>query len=200
MRWLGESDLTDIYGQPGPAALVKVSDRLTPEYRAFIDRARFGVLATVGPEGTDASPRGDDGPVVRALDDRHLALPDWRGNDRIDSIRNITRDGRASLMLMVRGSNTVIRVNGTARATDDAALRASFERDGKQPRVVIVLQIAEVYFQCARAMVRAGTWSGTDDSAGLPTPGQILAAASDGSVGGARYDAEWPERAAKTMW
>lgn len=200
MKWLAETDLEAIYGQPGPASLVKVADRVTPDYRAFLDRARFCVLATVGPEGTDASPRGDDGPVVRVMDDRHLALPDWRGNDRIDSIRNITRDGRASLMFMLRGSNTIIRVNGRARVTDDAALRAAFQRDGKQPRVVIVVQIAEIYFQCARAMIRAGVWSGADDSAGLPTPGQILAGMTEGEVGGAAYDAEWPDRAARTMW
>ncbi|MDO5704213.1 MAG: pyridoxamine 5'-phosphate oxidase family protein, partial [Paracoccus sp. (in: a-proteobacteria)] len=153
-----------------------------------------------GPEGTDASPRGDDGPVVRVLDDHHLAIPDWRGNDRIDSIRNIIRDDRASLMLMVRGSNTVIRVNGRARVTDDAALRGGFAHDGKQPRVVIVLRIWEIYFQCARAMMRAGLWSGADDSAGLPTPGDILAAMTQGQVGGADYDAAWPDRAARSMW
>ena len=200
MNWLDESDLPAIYSQPGAASLVKVADRLTPEYRAFLDRARFCVLATVSPEGTDASPRGDDGPVVRALDDHHLALPDWRGNDRIDSIRNILSDGRCSLMLMVRGSNTVIRINGRARVTDDDDLRESFARDGKAPRVVIVVQLAEVYFQCARAMMRAGIWSGADDSAGLPTPGDILAAMTGGTVGGAPYDAEWPGRAAVTMW
>ena len=200
MNWLDESDLPAIYGRPGAASLVKVADRLTPQYRAFLDRARFCVLATVGPQGTDASPRGDDGPVVRALDDHHLALPDWRGNDRIDSIRNILSDGRCSLMLMVRGSNTVIRINGRARVTDDQDLRESFARDGKAPRVVIVVQLAEVYFQCARAMMRAGIWSGADDSAGLPTPGDILAAMTGGTVGGAPYDAEWPGRAAVTMW
>lgn len=200
MNWLDESDLPAIYGRPGAASLVKVADRLTPQYRAFLDRARFCVLATVGPQGTDASPRGDDGPVVRALDDHHLALPDWRGNDRIDSIRNILSDGRCSLMLMVRGSNTVIRINGRARVTDDDDLRESFARDGKAPRVVIVVQLAEVYFQCARAMMRAGIWSGADDSAGLPTPGDILAAMTGGTVGGAPYDAEWPGRAAITMW
>ena len=200
MNWLKQEDLAGIYGTPGPASLRKVVDRLTPEYARFIEAARFCVLATVGPEGTDASPRGDDGPVVRALDDRHLALPDWRGNDRIDSLQNITRDGRVSLIFLVRGSGNAIRVNGTARLTDDAELCESFAHAGKLPRTVIVLQIGEIYFQCARAIIRSGLWEDRDDSAGLPSPGQILANLTEGEVGGAAYDAEWPERAAKTMW
>lgn len=200
MNWLGEDDLDAIYGAPSAAALRKVADRLTPDYARFLQTSRFCVLATVGPEGTDASPRGDDGPVVRALDDRHLALPDWRGNDRIDSLRNIVRDSRVSLMFMVRGSSNVIRVNGTARLTDDEGLRQNMAHQGKLPRTVIVVQINEIYFQCARAVMRAGVWQGVDDSEGLPTPGQILANMTDGEVGGAGYDAEWPVRAAGTMW
>ncbi|MFD1882952.1 pyridoxamine 5'-phosphate oxidase family protein [Paracoccus pacificus] len=200
MNWLKPEDLARLYGTPGPASVEKVSDRITPDYAAFIERARFCVLSTVGPEGTDASPRGDDGPVVRILDPGHIALPDWRGNDRIDSLKNITRDGRASLMFMVRGSGNVIRVNGSARVTDDAGLRDSFARDGKPPRTVIVLNVAEVYFQCARAVIRAALWAGQDDSAGLPTPGQILARLTEGRVGGTEYDKAWPARAAASMW
>lgn len=200
MKWLSEADLAGIYGTPGAAALRKVTDRVTPDYAAFLQAARFCVLATVGPEGTDASPRGDDGAVVRVIDPLHLALPDWRGNERIDSLRNIARDPRVSLMFLIRGSSTVIRVNGQARLTDDATLCDSFARDGKTPRTVIVVQIGEIYFQCARAVMRAGLWSGVDDSAGLPMPGQILAGLTEGEVGGAAYDAEWPGRAALTMW
>lgn len=200
MKWLNEADLDAIYGTPKPSSLRKVTDRLTPDYARFLAASRFCVLTTVGPEGTDGSPRGDDGAVVRVLDDRHLLLPDWHGNDRLDSIRNILRDDRVSLMFMVRGSQNVIRVNGTARLTDDADLRAELAHQGKAPRTVIVIRIAEVYFQCARAVMRAALWSGADDSDGLPTPGQILAASTDGAVGGPAYDAEWPGRAALTMW
>lgn len=200
MEWLDEGGLAAIYGAPNAASTEKVADRITPDYRRWIEAARFCVLSTVGPEGTDASPRGDDGPVVRLLDDRHIALPDWRGNDRIDSLRNIARDGRASLMFMVRGARNVIRVNGRARLTADAGLRESFCRDGRYPRTVIVLRVGEVYFQCARAVIRAGLWAGQDDSAGLPTPGQILAGMTGGAVGGDAYDAGWPARAAATMW
>lgn len=200
MRWLNEADLKGLYNEAGTTSLRKVADHLTPEYRRFIEAARFCALATVGPEGTDCSPRGDDGPVARALDARHLAIPDWQGNDRIDSIRNILRDGRVSLMFLVRGSGNAIRVNGRARLTDDHGLRDSFARKGHLPRTVIVVQLDEVYFQCARAIIRSGLWAGLDDSDGLPTPGQILAAMTEGEVGGAEYDRIWPERAARSMW
>ena len=191
--------LEALYGTPGQPSLRKVADHLTPLYRKWIMAARFAVLTTVGPAGTDGSPRGDDGPVVTELDPKTLAMPDWRGNNRLDSLRNIVSDGRVSLMFMVPGSNTVVRVNGTARLTADSALRARFERRGRQPATVIVIRIAEVYTQCARAVIRAGLWS-RDDAEGLPSAGDILAEVSKGEEGGAAYDAAWPARAAKTMW
>ena len=194
-------DLEEIYGNsPGAASLRKVAQRMTPDYRRWITAARFCVVSTVGPEGVDGSPRGDDGPVVRELDECHLALPDWHGNNRIDTLRNIVRDPRMALMFVVPGSNNVVRVNGRGRVTADAELRARFTFKGKQPRSVVVMQIDEIYFQCARAVMRAGLWDGRDDSAGLPTPGEILAAMTEGEVGGAEYDRAWPERAAQTMW
>jgi uncharacterized protein len=193
-------ELHALYGTPGEAATVKVTPHLTPAYRAWVERSRFCILTTVGPEGTDASPRGDDGPVVTILDARTLALPDWRGNDRIDSLRNIVRDGRVSLMFMVPGSNNVIRVNGTAKLSTDADLRARFARDGAQPRSIAIVTIAEVYSQCARALIRSGLWTSGDQSAGLPSVGTMLREISEGGIDGAAYDAAWPVRAAKTMW
>ncbi len=187
------------YGVAGEASTAKVADRLTPGYRAWVERARFCILSTVGPEGTDASPRGDDGPVVRIEDARTLALPDWHGNNRIDSLRNIVRDPRVSLMFLVPGSVNVIRVNGTGAVTADTGVLASFERKSRQPRTVVMVEIEEIYFQCARALLRAGLWS-RDDAAGLPSPGDLLAEMTGGEVGGEAYDAEWPARAAKTMW
>ena len=191
--------LEALYGTPGAASIRKVADQLTPLYARWIARSRFVVLTTVGPAGTDGSPRGDDGPVVTPLDARTLAMPDWRGNQRLDSLCNIVEDGRVSLMFMVPGSNTVVRVNGRARLTADEGLRARFARKGRQPATVIVIRIAEVYTQCARAVLRAGLWS-RNDADGLPTPGEILAEVSNGEEGGAAYDAEWPARAARTMW
>lgn len=193
-------DLETLYGTPGAPSLRKVAARLTPLYREWIMASKFCVLSTVGPEGTDASPRGDDGPVVQDLDPGILAMPDWRGNNRLDSLRNIIRDGRVSLMFMVPGSNNVVRVNGTAWLTADDELRARFGIKGRLPATVIVIEIAEIYTQCARALMRAGLWSGQDEAGALPTVGQILAEMTDGEEGGAPYDDAWDARAAKTMW
>jgi len=187
------------YGAPGAASLRKVATQLTPLYRKWIAASRYCIMSTVGPEGTDGSPRGEDGPVVSELDSRTLAMPDWRGNNRLDSLRNIVSDGRVSLLFMVPGSDTVVRLNGQARVTADAQLRAMFNRQGKQPATVIVIKIGEIYSQCARASIRAAIW-GRDDSKGLPTVGDLLAEVSGGEEGGAQYDAEWPERAMKTLW
>jgi PPOX class probable FMN-dependent enzyme len=193
-------DLHRHYGTPGQASVVKVTPALTPAYRAWIERSRFCVLTTVGPEGTDGSPRGDGGPVVRVLAPGTLALPDWKGNERIDSLRNIVRDGRVSLMFLIPGSNTAMRVNGTASVTADDALRDGFARDGNRPRTVIVVTIAQVYSQCARALIRANLWTGGDQSTGLPSVGDMLREITEGSIDGATYDRDWPGRAAVTMW
>ncbi|UWR24228.1 pyridoxamine 5'-phosphate oxidase family protein [Sulfitobacter sp. S190] len=192
--------LEALYGTPGAASLEKVADHLTPLYRKWIMASRLCVLSTVGPEGTDGSPRGDDGPVVLELDPKTLALPDWRGNQRLDTLRNIVADGRVSLMFIVPGSNNVVRINGRAWLTDDAELRARFEKKGRQPATVAIIEIDEVYSQCARALMRAGTWSGDPAPLDLPTVGQILAEVSAGAEGGADYDAAWGARASKTMW
>lgn len=201
MKWISSlDDLHAHYGTPAEAATVKVTDHLTPAYRRWLERSRFCVLTTVGPEGTDGSPRGDEGPVVMALDPQTLALPDWHGNNRIDSLRNIVRDGRISLLFLIPGANNALRINGTARLTVDDGLRARFDRQGKQPRSVILVRVSEVYSQCARALIRSALWSGGDQSAGLPTVGDMLKEITEGRIDGAAYDAEWPGRAAVTMW
>jgi uncharacterized protein len=192
--------LEALYGAPGQPAVAKVTSRLTPGQRAWIERSRFCVLSTVGPEGTDGSPRGDDGPVVRVADDRTLFLPDWRGNNRIDSLRNIVRDGRVSLIFLIPGSNTAMRVNGSANLRTDPDLLAGFEKAKKLPRCVIAVRIAEVYPQCARALMRAELWSAGDQAQGLPGIGDMLREASGGGIDGAAYDAAWPARAKTSMW
>lgn len=201
MRWIEDLDtLTAHYGEVGSTSKDKVARQMTPLYRRWIMASRLCILTTVGAEGTDGSPRGDDGPVVRELDPGTLAMPDWRGNNRLDSLRNIVCDGRVSLMFLVPGSNNVIRVNGTAKLTADTVLREKFARDGRLPATVIVIEIGEIYSQCARALMRARTWTSGDESAGLPSVGQILSEMTQGSFDGAAYDREWPGRAAKTMW
>lgn len=192
--------LEALYDRPSGGSLDKVTPRLTPAYRRWIATSRFAVLSTVGPHGTDASPRGDDGPVARILDERTLVLPDWRGNNRLDSLRNIVADGRVSLMFLVPGSTNVVRINGTAKLTADPDMLAPFARDGALPRTVIVIGVDEVYFQCARAILRSRLWSGADETAGLPTAGEMLRDATDGAVDASAYDADWPGRAAASMW
>jgi PPOX class probable FMN-dependent enzyme len=191
--------LEALYGKPGKASIIKVADHLTPLYQKWVAASRLCVVSTVGAEGTDGSPRGDDGPVVQVLDAKTLLLPDWRGNNRMDTLRNIVADGRLSLMFVVNGSNNVIRVNGTAVVSLDPALVCRFDQNGRQPRSVVVITIAEVYSQCARALMRGGVWSGVDASAGLPSIGELLAEAEEG-FDGASYDANWKARAADTMW
>lgn len=188
------------YGAVPEAAIAKVARRMTPLYRKWIMASRLCVLTTVGPDGTDGSPRGDDGPVVMELDPGTLAMPDWRGNNRLDSLRNIVEDGRVSLLFLVSGSTGAVRVNGQARLTADAELRQKFAKDGRLPATVIVIAIGEIYIQCARALMRARAWGDAAAPEGLPTPGQILAEMTDGAVGGAEYDRAWPARAAKTLW
>ena len=201
MDWIAtEADLVKLYGVPSDAARLKVTPHLTPSYRAHIERSRFCVLTTVGPGGTDGSPRGDEGPLVAVLDARTLALPDWKGNERIDSLRNVVADGRISLLFLVAGSNTAMRVNGTARLTADAAMRQRFARSDLLPRTVIVIQIAEVYSQCARALIRSALWTGGSQAEGLPSVGDMLREATDGAFDGASYDAGWADRAKASMW
>ena len=192
--------LEALYGTPKETSTRKVANLMVPIYRRWIERSRFCVLSTVGPEGTDASPRGDDGSVVTVIDAKTLAMPDWRGNDRIDSLPNIIRDPRVSLMFMVPGSSNVVRVNGRGRISADVEMLERFKRGRALPRSVILIEIEEVYFQCSRAIMRSRLWSVGDDTDDLPTPGDMLKAMTDGEVGGEVYDAEWPERARKSLW
>jgi uncharacterized protein len=188
------------YGVPNEASTVKVLDHLSDEYRRYVEASPFVLLATVGPEGLDCSPRGDRGAAVHVEDPRTLILPDRRGNNRIDSLRNIVRDPRVALLFLVPGLDTTLRVNGHAEVEVEPHLLARFTVEGKEPRSVVVLHIEEVYFQCARALVRAELWERRVDPSTLPTAGEMLAACSAGTVGGEAYDREWPERARKTLW
>ena len=187
---------------PAPAAARKVAHSMTPEYRRFVEASPFAALATIGPEGIDCSPRGDEAGFVRIHDDSTLMMPDRRGNNRIDSLRNIVRDPRCAFLFLLPGSGTTFRANGRAHLSIEPALLESFAVEGKPPRSVIVMKIDELYFQCARAIIRSDLWNPERhiDPATLPTPGEILAAMTDREVGGKAYDEAWPERARQTMW
>ncbi|MER9233677.1 pyridoxamine 5'-phosphate oxidase family protein [Mesorhizobium sp. M0622] len=194
--------LEALYGLPGEASVVKELDQLIPEYAAFIEASPFAALATCGPEGLDCSPRGDLAGFVRIHDPKTLMMPDRRGNNRADSLRNILRDPRVALLFLVPGSGTTLRVNGRARITIDPELCASFAVEGKPARSVAVVEIDAVYFQCARAIHRSELWNPARhvDPRSLPTPGQILEITSRKNIDGEVYDKEWPERAKKSMW
>lgn len=193
--------LKEIYGDVSEASVAKVTRHLTAEYRLMIEKSPFVALSTVGPEGLDCSPRGDRGAVVRVEDERTLALPDWRGNNRVDSLLNIVRDPRVALMFLIPGSNTAMRINGKAVVSVAPDLIESFLMDGKHPRTVVVVSIDEVYFQCARALMRSDLWNPASfvEPSSLPTPGDLLKAAK-ADFDKETYDREWPARAAKTMW
>jgi PPOX class probable FMN-dependent enzyme len=194
--------LEALYGTPGETSLVKEVDRITPQYRRFIEASPFVALATSGPEGLDCSPRGDQAGFLRIHDDRTLMLPDRRGNNRIESLRNVVRDPRVGLLFLIPGSGSTLRINGRARISADPELLDSFAVAGKPPRTVMVIAVETVFFQCARAIVRADLWNPEKhvDPKSLPTPGEVLAALSDERVGGEVYDREWPERARKSLW
>ncbi len=195
-------ELNQIYGEPVLASTAKVADRVTPLYRKLIEAAPFCALATAGPEGLDCSPRGDRETCLHIADEKTLMIPDRRGNNRIDSLRNIVRDPRVALMLLIPGSGSTLRINGSASLTTDPALLEELATEGKQPRCVIVIKLEEIYFQCARAVIRANLWEAESlvDPATLPTPGDILKEMTSGEFEGASYDKAWPDRAAKTMW
>lgn len=195
-------ELERLYGEVGEASTAKVAHRVTPEYRALIEASPFAALATCGPEGLDCSPRGDKPGFVRVLDECTLLLPDRRGNNRVDSLRNVVREPRMALMFLIPGCGNALRVNGRAHLDADPALLASFAVEDKTPRSVMVIEVGEIYFQCARAIVRSRLWhpDGHADPKSLPTPGAILAAMSGDRVGGPDYDRSWAERARQTMW
>ncbi len=204
MDWITDLDaLHARYGTPKAPALRKVSRTLVPAYRDWIMQSRFCILSTIGPEGTDGSPRGDRGPVVNVMDvmdDETVLLPDWHGNQRLDSLRNIVRDGRVSLIFLVAGSTTCVRINGTARLTADPGLCAGFQRDGQHPRTVIVIRVGEVYSQCPRALQRSELWTAGDCAQDLPSAGHMLQDATRGEINGAAYDADRVTRAHLGWW
>lgn len=188
--------------RPGEASLAKVVDHVHPMYRPFIEASPFAVLATLGPRGLDTSPRGDAPGFVRVADEHTLLLPDRRGNQRIDSLRNIARDPRVALLFLVPGAGEALRVNGTARISASAPLCAAFAVDGKAPASVLVVSVTSVFFQCARAIQRSQLWNPERHVAPgtLPSAGAMLQALTGERFDGRAYDAALPARQADTLY
>ena len=194
--------LDEIYGESPEGALKKEIDHISDQYRAFIEAAPFVVVATVGPEGLDCSPRGDPAGFVRVVDERTVMIPDRRGNNRVDSLRNIVRDPRISLLFLIPGVGETIRINGTAQISVDPDLCASFAMQGKNPTSVLVVTVGSIYFQCPKALVRSKLWDPASliPRDQLPTTGDILQAITKGEIDGGVYDRAYPQRIKDTIY
>lgn len=190
------AELEAMYAQPMETSLLKEIDHIGPHYRALIEASPFCALATCGPEGLDCSPRGDAPGFVRIEDERTLMIPDRRGNNRVDTLRNIIRDPRVALLFLIPGVSETMRVNGRAAISTDPESLESFKVDGKAPRCVIVVTVERAYFQCAKAIVRSKLWDPATrvERAKLPTTGAMVAALTRGKVDAETYDREAPAR------
>ena len=194
--------LLALFDAPSAPSIRKETAVVTPEYRAMIEASPFLVLATCGPDGLDASPRGDAPGFVAVEDERTLLLPERRGNNRVDSLRNLVADPRVALLFLIPGVGETLRVNGTATITTAPRLLERFAVNGRPPKCVLVVHVETVYFQCARAIQRSRLWQppAPDAATRVPSAGTILAALTGGEVGGAKYDAELPARQRETLY
>lgn len=197
-----EAALEALYGTPSAGAIGKEVDFIHPHYRAMIEASPFMVLATSGPGGLDCSPRGDPAGFVTVEDAHTVLIPDRRGNNRADSLRNIIHDPRIALLFLIPGVSETLRINGRAAISVAPELLARFPAQGKLPRSVIVVTAERVYFQCPKAIVRSGLWNPDKHipRSALPSTGTILAALTAGKVGGDQYDKEYPERMRNTIY
>ena len=194
--------LEALFGQPAQASLAKELDHIDEHYRRWIAASPFLALATVGEDGLDCSPRGDPRGFVDVVDAHTVVIPDRRGNNRIDSLRNLVSDPRVALLFLIPGQGETLRINGRARISSDPALLARYAVDGKSPRVALVVTVETVFFQCSRAVARAGLWDASRhvEKGSLPTPAQILEQASKTAIDGAAYDSALPERVRTTLY
>jgi PPOX class probable FMN-dependent enzyme len=195
-------DLETLYGEVDARSIDKEIGYLHPHYAALIKAAPFAALATCGPEGLDVSPRGDEPGFVEVLDKTRLALPDRRGNNRIDSLRNVIADPRVALLFLVPGIGETLRVNGRAEISVAPDLLERFSVNGKPPRSVLLIRVETVFFQCSRAVVRADLWNPDKrlPRSALPSTGTILADLSRTSSEAEPYDAALPERVKATLY
>ena len=195
------ADLEALYGAANPVALKKETKYLTPQYRRLVEVAPFFALASVGEGGLDCSPRGDPAGFVTVLDDVTLAIPDRRGNNRIDTLRNIIADPRVALLFLIPGVGETLRINGSAEISTDPTLITRFTHDGKPPKTVLIVHIAAVYFQCAKAIIRSKLWDPATQVArqSLPSTGELVQSAV-ADFDSKDYDKGAPERLRQTLY
>jgi PPOX class probable FMN-dependent enzyme len=196
--------LEAIYGHASGPAVIKELDHLTDHYRRFIEVSPFVVVATAGTngDGLDCSPRGDPAGFVRVADPKTVMIPDRRGNNRADSLRNIIEDGRIALLFLIPGIGATFRINGRATLSTDPALCESFTMEGKAPRCIIVVTVDSCYTQCPKALVRSKLWDAAlhVSPKSLPSSGEIMQAISKGEIDGKAYDAGYPARIKETIY
>jgi len=195
------SQLEALYGAPSEASLRKVSNRLTPAYQKMIEASPFFAFASIGEGGLDCTPRGDAGQAVTILNATTIAIPDRRGNNRLDTLRNLIEDPRCAILFLIPGVNECIRINGTAQITTDPALIERLTHQGKAPTTIIKVTINELYFQCARAIIRSGIWdvSAQCDRKSLPSAGDMTKSAFS-DFDSKTYDANLAHRQSKTIY
>lgn len=194
--------LEAIYGTPSERSLFKEIDHISAHYRAFIEKAPFVVVGSCGPEGLDCSPRGDPPGFVRVVDEKTVLLPDRRGNNRVDTLRNLVRDPRISLLFLIPGIGETLRINGRAEILTGPGLLASFSMDGKLPRSVISVTVGTVYYQCQKALARSRLWhpEAQVPRGDLPSSGEILRALSPGPFDAENYDRGYPDHMKDTIY
>lgn len=198
----GVEELECLYGPVAKPSLTKVTDHIHPAYRPFIESSPFVALATSGCEGMDISPRGDAAGFIHIEDDTTLLLPDRRGNNRIDSLRNILQDNRVALLFLTPGIGETLRVNGTAEISIDPLLLARFAVDRHLPQCVLKITVQRVFFQCSRAVIRSRLWDAASQIPrnSLPSTGTILKQISHAEIDGEVYDQALPERLKTTLY
>jgi PPOX class probable FMN-dependent enzyme len=197
--------LEQVYGQPVERALWKEIDHINHHYRQFIEASPFLILATYGEKGVDCSPRGDPAGFVRVTDDKHILIPDRRGNNRLDSLRNIVVNPKVGLIFMVPYAGETIRVSGTAQIIIDKSLCESFAINGKAASSVLSITVEKAYFQCQKAIARSKLWDSTSyiDRKSLPTAGQMAKLFTDNhgiAFDHESYDKNYPEHLKKTIY
>jgi uncharacterized protein len=197
-----EAELLEMYGSPLERSIRKQIDHLDDYCRAFIAASPFVVIGTQAGTAADNSPRGDFPGFVRVADDHTLLIPDRRGNNRLDTLRNIVRNPSIGLLFLVPGVHETFRVNGEAFISRDAALTEQFSVQGKAPRTIIVVKVKEAYVQCSRALVRADIWNPAKHAlpGSVPTMGTMLAAHTRGFVNAEVFDGEAKVRVPATLY
>lgn len=171
-----EGQLREIYGKPLERARIKTLRKLDKHCRRFIELSPFVCLGTSGASGGDVTPRGDQPGFVHILDDTMLAIPDWPGNNRLDSLLNIVENPNIGLLFLIPGVDESLRVNGTAHISVEESVLHRWETNGKHPRSALIVTVKEAFLHCGKALIRSKLWNSDYkiDRASLPSYGQML--------------------------